>query len=645
MRYRVETAGRPDGLYAAWGERVFRAQRSTADGTLLLVVPAGETAPESFDTEWDSSPAKVVPEGETSSTFSLETHCLFDDEIYQIAPETAEGELTLRWTGDDETRARELGLVDFSVTTPPSGVMSLWQARHDFDTVSDVRPEPGTGDQPALLRAIGRTLLGLVPADWQRVAAQFRQVGDYAELEIRAVYGAGDDEISLSVSAPPQLSGVFSQLRSAMYTPAAGVWFQGTFLLEPGSRFDFDFDPDAEPNWRLPPNEGGRPTLRAYAVELARFPRDAKSLPGWLSVKAGRPLDVAFRRANVVDAHREGERPVVNRAPVPPDKVRGVLDYLFRAPVALARPGTLPDIFAPQAPPDVPDAFHTDGTWIWPASVPHYLRKYGVPPESELLAQIQANSFRTPYVSPRLRATAEAEILGRPYPAQEPVDLLDESVPAKIDRDGEPGPNLRAGDVLAVLHQRLAEYGVAESAYRIGEPTGHAQAADGVWLLRKAQVGWEVSRPPTDPPAYFGHLEEAARFLLGTLLLYPARAWAGTEPDPREVVADWPIAALRGEPPLTFFRGKRIVVLEAGTTVQRFGNETGNLVHPESARFIETSLAYERERERRLYRVQRPLRVLTGLTSPWNGMPGGAVAYLLPGPIGRHLETAALARA
>jgi hypothetical protein len=62
-------------------------------------------------------------------------------------------------------------------------------------------------------------------------------------------------------------------------------------------------------------------------------------------------------------------------------------------------------------------------------------------------------------------------------------------------------------------------------------------------------------------------------------------------------------------------------------------------------RFFETSLASERERERRAYRVQRPLRALTGITTPWGGMPGGAVAYLLPRPVGQHLETGALARA
>jgi hypothetical protein len=618
---------------------LFRAQRSTADGTLLLVVLPGEEAPAGFDIEWNGSLAKVVPEGEAGSTFSLQTHCRYDDEIFQVAPQTNGAELILRWTGQDEARARELGLIDFSTTTSPDRLTALWQARHDFAETPE-RPEPAQEDQSALLRAIGRTLLRALPPGWQRVGAQFRQVGDYAELEIRSI---GDDDtgpVSVSISAPPQLSSLFARLRAAMYEPGTGAWFQGTFTLDSASRFDFDFDADAEPNWRLAPNESGRPSPRAFAAELVHFPRKGTHVPSWLSAKAGLPLDVTFRQAQPVDVHNEGERPVVNRPAVPPDQVRGVLNYLFRSPVAVARPGSPgPDIFTPNGPPDVPNAFHTDGTWIWPAAVPHYLHKYGVPPEVELVEHIRAGGFRPPYVSELVRATAEAELLKKPYPAQTAADIPDDSPLAKIDRGGEPAQDLRAADALTVLHRRLIEYGVAESAYRIG---GAAEPVDGVWWLRKTELGWEVARPPTDEPVAFARLEEAARFLLGTLLLYPART--GDEPETRESAADWPIVPLRGEPPPNFFRGKRFVVLATGTTLQRFGNETGNLVHSDSARFVETSLTYERERERRIYRVHRPLRVLTGITVPWSGMPGGAVAYLLPRPIGQHLETGALGR-
>jgi hypothetical protein len=639
LRNRVEVAERPDGLFATWGERVFRAQRSTADGTLLLVVLPGDEVPDGFDREWNGSPAKVVPDGEASATFSIQTHCRYDDEIYQVVPQPVGTELTLRWTGQVETQASELGLADFTVTVSPERLTALWQARHDFAETPVGRSESSAEDHSALLRSIGRTLLRVLPEGWQRVGAQFRQIGDYAELEVRSVGDDGTGAVSVSISPPPRLSSLFARLRAAMYEPGNGTWFQGTFTLDSASRFDFDFNADAEPNWRLPPNEGGRPNPRAYAVELANYPREAKKVPPWLSVKAGLPLDVTFRLAKPVDA-MDGERPVVNRPPVPKDQVRGVLDYLFRSPVAVSRPGPLPDVFARNGPLDVPHAFHTDGTWIWPAGVPYYLRKYGIPPETALVEHIRTRGFRPPYVGERLRATAEAEVLGKPYPAQTPADVPDDSVLAKIDRTGEPGADLRASDALTVLHHRFAEYGIARSAYRIGEP---ADPVNGVWWLRNTDQGWEVLRPPTDDPVPFAHLEEAARFLLGTLLLYPARA--GEEPEIRESAADWPIVPLRGEPPLNFYRGKRIVVLPAGTTFQRFGNEAGNLVHPLSARFFETSLASERERERRAYRVQRPLRALTGITTPWGGMPGGAVAYLLPRPVGQHLETGALVRA
>ncbi|WP_199428845.1 TNT domain-containing protein [Qaidamihabitans albus] len=639
MRYRVEVADRPDGLYALWQGRIFRARRSTTDGTVLLSTLPDEEAPEGFDTEVDGAPAKVVPAAEAGATFALHTYGLYDDEVYRIEPNGRDGELTLRWSGQDERLAAELGLADFTATTDdPESLTGLWQERHDFTEPGTPRTEPGSGDTPALLRAIGRALLAFLPSGWQRVGAQFRQVGDYSELEVRAVA----DDVAVSLSSPPQLGQLFTQLRSAMYERDGGTWFQGTFTLDSTSNFDFDYDTEAEPTWRLAPD--GRTTARSYPAELERFPR--KKAPTWLAAKAGLPLDVTFRHARVVDSHAEGEKPVVNRPPVPPDEVRGVLGYLYRAPIALGRPGTLPDIFLPGAPPDVPDAFHTDGTWIWPAAVPHYLRKYGVPPEAELLDHIRANNHRPPYVRELLRATAEADLLGRPYPPQTPDDLGEPGPLTRVERGDEPNPPLRAAEVLTVLRTRLAEYGVAESAYRIGE------GADGAWCLRRVPEGWEVARHEAGAPVqprHFSRVAEAAEALLGALLLFPGRARLGVPADAetREPVAnatDWPVLPLRGEPPLNYYRGKRLVTLPAGTTVQRFGNEAGNLVHAEDTPFAETSLAFEREHERRVYRLRRPVRVLSGVTLPWGGLPGGAVAYLLPRAIGHHLETGALER-
>ncbi|MBK1784588.1 TNT domain-containing protein [Prauserella cavernicola] len=635
MRYRAEVADRPDALYALWNGRIFRARRSTADESVLLVAPAGEP-PEGFDTEWNGSPAKVVPAAEANATFAIHTYASYDDEPYRVEPRSGAGELTLRWAGRDERVAAELGLTDFTAATDdPESLSVLWQERHDFAEEGAPRTTPGSGDTQALLRAIGRTILSFLPSGWQRVGAQFRQVGDYSELEVRAVAG----DVAVSLSAPPELGQLFAQLRSAMYEPDTGTWFQGTFTLDSGSNFDFDYDADTEPSWRLAP--AGRTTARSYEAELGYYPR--KHAPAWLTAKAGLPLDVTLRHARVVDSHAEGEKPVVNRPPVPQDEAQRILGYLYRAPVAAGRPGSLPDIFVPGGPPNVPDAFHTDGVWVWPAAVPHYLRKYGVPPEADLLDHIRAQDYRTPYVPRRVRATAEAEVAGRPHPPQTAEDLAEPDAVTRVERGQEPKPALRASEVLAVLRTRLAEYGVAQSAYRVGE------RADGAWCLSRTPQGWEVARydggEPVEP-AYFARAQEAAQALLGAVLLLPGRTRLGAPEDAEAHphVSDWPIMPLRGEPPLTYFHGKRLVTLPEGTVVLRYGNEGGNVVHPEGTPFQETSLAFDRENEVHHYEVRRPLHVLTGVTRPWGPLPGGAVAYLLPRAIGHHVESGALER-
>lgn len=614
MRFRVDLADRPDGLYAVWQEQVFHAQRSTADGTVLLTVLAGDEAPEDFDTEWDSRPAKVVPESEATSTFSLQTHCLFDDEVYRVAPGGDADALTLRWSGTDEVRAAQLGLTGLAVTAGVDDISAVWQERHDL---GGARPEPGAGDAENLVRAIARTVRSSLPDGWERVAAQFQQVGDYSEIEIRSV-GSG---LSVSLPAPVQLGQLFVALRAAMYQPDTGTWFKGTLTLEAPAEFHFDYDATNEPVWRQAPGNG-RLTARAYDAELEQYPRDRRQIPDWLVAKAGLPLDPGFRQATLSE----------NLQPLPAEEARLALDYLYRAPVVLARPGRLPDAFAPTAPPDVPDAFHTDGIWIWRASVPHYLRKYGLPPEPELLERMRANSYRVPFVPADVRAAAEAEVLGKPYPQAPPAVDLD--AVALVDRGKEPPMGLRAAEILRLVERRITEYGIPESAYRIGE------LAEGVWCLRRTGASWEVSGPDGAEPAAFAHVEEAARFLLGSLLLYPARV-ADDQPEP----GDWPIMPLRGEPPLNLFRAKRMIVLGAGTMVARFGNEAGNLVHDLSTRFPETSLTPDRELLRQEYRVVRPLRVLTGVTLPWGSLPGGAVGYFLSRTLAQHLETGAVARA
>lgn len=642
MDYRVEVADRPEGLYAVREGQVFHAKRSTADGTVLLTALPEETSPADFDTERQGTPAKVIAESEAETTFRLHTLARYDDEYYRMADGQPGEYLTLRWTGNDESVAAQLGLQDGSVTVDDvDRLTALWQERRDRPSAprspNDAVSEHA--DRSELLRAVGNTLRSTLPQGWERAAAQFRQVGDYSELEVRAVGADATGPVVVAVPAPAKLGELFTRLRTAMYEKGNGTWMQGTFTLDTQSRFDFDFDLTTEPRWRLDPST--RDTVRAHDVELQYFPRERVNVPQWLAAKAALPVDISFRYARVVESHTEGHPPVVNRSPVSSDETPALLAYLYRAPVVVSRQGMRPDIFAPMAAPDVPDAFHSDGTWIWPAAVPHYLRKYGLPPTDELLAHIRAAGHRPPYVDKTVRAAAQAELDSTPAPPANDPDI-EPPLATRIDRGQEPTRGMLASQVLDVLHRRLVEHDIPAEAYEIGA------VRDGAWCLRRTADGWEVAHhadgAPSDPQ-YFEAIEPAARALLGTLLLYPGRSQQAepttTEQQPAE---EWPISPARGEPPLTFLHHKRMVTLAAGTVLRRFGNATGNLVYPEHTEFAETSLAPEREHEQHALRVLRPVHVLTGVSFTWAGVPGGAVAYLLPQQVGHHIESGALER-
>jgi hypothetical protein len=113
-------------------------------------------------------------------------------------------------------------------------------------------------------------------------------------------------------------------------------------------------------------------------------------------------------------------------------------------------------------------------------------------------------------------------------------------------------------------------------------------------------------------------------------------------PEPRRAAAQpaaagqpaqqrWPIQPLDGEPPLTLFRGKRLIDLAPGTEVDRFGEPNGNLAYVAGTPFGERSLVPEWiERPYHTYRVARPVQVLTGTAIPWFDQIGGGTAYLLP---------------
>ncbi|AOS65686.1 glycohydrolase toxin TNT-related protein [Actinoalloteichus hymeniacidonis] len=104
------------------------------------------------------------------------------------------------------------------------------------------------------------------------------------------------------------------------------------------------------------------------------------------------------------------------------------------------------------------------------------------------------------------------------------------------------------------------------------------------------------------------------------------------------------VRPLAGEPPLTLFRERRLVMLQAGTEVDRFGEPTGNVTYAAGTPYSRRSLPPQWiKRSYHTYRLLRPLQVLTGIAVPWFEQPGGGVSYVLPRSINDLIEDSALA--
>ncbi|MBB5912893.1 hypothetical protein BJY24_001760 [Nocardia transvalensis] len=118
-----------------------------------------------------------------------------------------------------------------------------------------------------------------------------------------------------------------------------------------------------------------------------------------------------LRLARVYDARDRRGLPIIDRPPVDPQLHEALLTYLEAAPVVLAARSLDIDEFAPDDR-DVPMNYRTDGTWIWSGSVPHYLRKHGLPPEPGLVDHIRARDFQLPEVDEHTKDRAVSVITG-----------------------------------------------------------------------------------------------------------------------------------------------------------------------------------------------------------------------------------------
>jgi nicrotizing toxin Mtb-like protein len=488
-------------------------------------------------------------------------------------------------------------------------------------------PDPtplGLDRQSELTSTIADLLVLRAPADRDQVRAMYRAAGDHEELITQVIDIDGQLR---EWPAPAELAGLFRTLRAGMASAGHGTWSAVSAVVEWPIRTSLNYLYTEDPRWRQPPSR--------YAVmdDLERFPRKPEHVPEWMTTilpTARRVAEVAgrFRQARIFDRRDADGRPIVNRPPVPQLEVPQLVAYLNDAHVLMAGRGFDTDLFDPNGARDVPAGFHTDGTWIWPAALPHYLAKHGVPPEPDLVAHARAAGFTPPRVD-RDTANAAYTALTGEVPAPSPSEP---EQPELSDRDRQ---------LLSIIERRLSETGALPRLYQL------LGSAEGAMCLEQVEDEWQVAlyeRGKARAPLRFAHLWDAGAYLLGYLTFSPAQLrGGGKDTNTARALNDWPVQPLPGEPPLTLLAGKRIVVLMPDRELVRYGEPAGNLTFAAGTEFAAMSLRAEREQQGpRRYRVIRELRALAGTTVPWHDQPGGGPAYLLPRSVEAHVADGSL---
>lgn len=489
----------------------------------------------------------------------------------------------------------------------------------------------GLEAQSDLKRKIADLLVMRAPADRDQIRVMYRATGNHENMVGHIL---GIDGQLREWEPPHELSEYYRQLRAGMYKESVGTWSAASTVVGYPIKISINYLYKEDPRWRQPPPR------TAVLDELEMFPRAPEHVPDWMKTvlpHAERVAEVAglFRHARIFDHRDAGGRPVVNRPPVPEADVRPVQDYLNSAHLIMGGRGFDPDVYDPQSAPDVPAAFHTDGAWIWPASVPHYLAKHGIPPEPDLVAHIRANGFTPPQLDQETKNAAYTALTGE-VPATQPVQAS-APVPAASTELAD-----RERRVLAIIERRVSEAGAIPEAYRI------LDSAEGATCLERVGDEWQVAdyeRGKPRNPQRFTQLWDAGAYLLGTLSITPSSLRAGGgDRNTASALNDWPIQPLPGEPPLTLLARKHIAVLMPGREIVRYGAPTGNLTFAAGTEFSAMSLRAERQQQGpRRYRVLRELRTLSGETVPWHNQSGGGTAYLLPRSVEQHMTDGSLA--
>jgi hypothetical protein len=209
---------------------------------------------------------------------------------------------------------------------------------------------------------------------------------------------------------PAKLREMLADLRRGMYAEGVGTWFGLRLAVQRLGPISLEYNWEHEPRWESPPPES------AYREELEIFPRLPERTPGWLAQRAGLLSGEELTVAKPYDAtlpfpgYPNGYPTFVDRPSLPDEERERLAAYLETAPVVLTREGGDPDLFDQTGATVIPREYRTDGSWVWPASVTHYLRAHNVVPERGLVEHAQSRDYRLPDLDQGVRDAAAAAI-------------------------------------------------------------------------------------------------------------------------------------------------------------------------------------------------------------------------------------------
>lgn len=226
--------------------------------------------------------------------------------------------------------------------------------------------------------------------------------------------------------------------------------------------------------------------------------------------------------------------------------------------------------------------------------------------------------------------------------------LFDGTVPGGHDRPAVPDEETEP--LLAYLNGAPIVLAARGFDQDVIDPAGPANVpmtyhTDGNWIWPGA-VGYYLRVHGVPPePELVEHIrarrfqvpevrEETRTAAVSVIIGAPAPASPAVPAEIPAADRGGPIKPLPGEPPMTLYRHLWETTLPVGTEIDRIGGPEGNVTYAAGTDWSNRSLPPDwMDRPRHVYRVQRPVRVLTGTAIPWFDGPGGGTAHILPASI------------